>query len=130
MGRYLEETSVNSNAVQKRPKAVSDGIVPKAPAWLCSEAKKIYRITAKEIVALGIAGKCDQNILAIFSEQMNRLQRISNEKDRQPSLERLQNDLTSSVLQLAKELGITPSARAKMRVAKVEDSSSVEDLFN
>jgi phage terminase small subunit len=130
MGRFPELTSVNSNYEQKKPKPSSDGIVPKAPAWLGDNAKKIYKQTSKEIVMLGIAGKCDQNILAIFSEQMSRLQIISKLTPRDNSVERLQNDLTSSVLSLAKELGITPSARAKMRLAKPDETSEVEEFLN
>ena len=44
------------NTSDKRPKPVSDGIVPKAPSWLNKNAKKIYKNTSDEIVKLGIAG--------------------------------------------------------------------------
>lgn len=113
----------------KRPKPVSDGIVPKAPSWLNKNAKKIYKVTSDEIVKLGIAGKCDQNILAIFSAQLDRLQVVSQKTDRELSDERLQNDLTASVLNLARELGVTPSARAKLRIAKVEDTDDISKFL-
>jgi len=113
----------------KRPKPISDGIVPKPPSWLNSNAKKIYRTTSVEIVKLGIAGRCDQNILAIFSAQLDRLQTVSTLVNRELFHERLQNDLTSSVLSLAKELGITPSARAKLRIARVEEDDALDQFL-
>jgi P27 family predicted phage terminase small subunit len=113
----------------KRPKPISDGVVPKPPSWLNSNAKKIYRTTSVEIVKLGIAGRCDQNILAIFSAQLDRLQTVSTLVNRELFHERLQNDLTSSVLSLAKELGITPSARAKLRIARVEEDDALDQFL-
>ena len=124
-------TSVHSqNSSDKRPKPVSDGIIPKPPSWLNENAKKIYKTTSKEIVKLGIAGKCDQNILSIFSSQMDRLQVISQKQLRLLTDERLQNDLTASVLSLSKEIGITPSARAKLRIAKIETNDAIDDFMN
>lgn len=119
----------SKNTTDQRPVAVSDGLVPRAPMWLSANAKKIYKVTSAEIVALGIAGKCDQNILAIFSAQMDRLQVVANINPRELTHERLQNDLTSSVLSLAKELGITPSARAKLRIARVVEDDKLDSLF-
>jgi phage terminase small subunit len=31
---------------------------------------------------------------------------------------------------LAKELGISPSARAKLRIAKVEENDAIDDFLN
>lgn len=114
----------------KRPVPVSDGIIPKAPKWLCDEAKKIYKSTAKDIVKLGIAGKCDEKILSLFAMQMARLMVVSQKEHKELADERLLNDLTTQTLQLAKELGISPSARAKLRLSKIETSDSLDDLLN
>jgi phage terminase small subunit len=103
--------------------------VPSAPKWLTANAKKIYKKTAGEIVRLGIAGRCDENILAIFSMQLDRLQTISSMADKDLSAERMLNDLTASVLSLSKELGITPSARAKLRIAKVEEDDAIDKFL-
>ncbi len=127
-GRIHSPHSLESN--DKRPKPVSDGIIPKAPTWLNSNAKKIYKKTAEEIVNLGIAGRCDQNVLAIFSAQLDRLQVISQKDNKEFADERLQNDLTASVLSLAKELGITPSARAKLRIAKIDEQDEIEQFLD
>lgn len=127
-GPVRSEHSIIST--DKRPSTISDGIVPKAPSWLNKNAKKIYKQTAEEIVKLGIAGKCDSNILAIFSAQLDRLQLISNKADKEFADERLQNDLTASVLSLSKEIGITPSARAKLRIAKIEEEDPIQKFLD
>lgn len=113
----------------KRPKTVSDGKIPKPPPWLTLNAKKIYKKTSIEIVKLGIAGKCDENILAIFSMQLDRLQVLSAKEDKELTEQRMLNDLTTSVLNLSKELGITPSARAKLRIAKVEEEDPLDKFL-
>jgi phage terminase small subunit len=127
-GRWPSPDSVNTS--DKRPKTVSDGIVPSAPKWLNDEAKKIYKATAKDIVALGIAGRCDEKILSIFAMQMARLIEVSKKANKEMSDERLLNDLTAQTLQLAKELGISPSARAKLRIAKIEEDDLMEKILD
>ena len=127
-GRIASIDSIMSN--DKRPKAVGNNNLSTPPKWLNDNAKKIYKKTANEIKKLGISDKCDTNILAIFSAQLDRLQVISQLSARELYHERLQNDLTSSVLSLSKELGITPSARAKLRIAKVETDDDLDDLMN
>jgi phage terminase small subunit len=49
--------------------------------------------------------------------------------DKDLSAERMLNDLTASVLSLSKELGITPSARAKLRIAKVEEDDAIDKFL-
>jgi P27 family predicted phage terminase small subunit len=120
--------SIKSN--DNRPSAVSDGIIPRAPKWLNKNAKSIYKDTAKEIVSLGIAGRCDENILALFSMQLDRLQTLSQMPNKEAADNRMLNDVTSSTISLAKELGITPSARAKLRIAKVQENDPLDELMN
>lgn len=126
-GRFPSEHSINTS--DKRPRPVSDGVVPSAPKWLSDDAKKIYKATAKDIVALGIAGRCDEKILSIFAMQMARLIEVSKKTNRELADERLLNDLTAQTLQLAKELGISPSARAKLRIAKIETSDAIDEFL-
>lgn len=127
-GRIPNPDSIMTN--DKRPKTVGDNRLSTPPKWLNDNAKKIYKSTSKEIKKLGISDKCDTNILAIFSAQLDRLQVISQKTDKDLREERLQNDLTASVLSLSKELGITPTARAKLRIAKVEVEDALDDLMN
>lgn len=127
-GPIPSEHSINTT--DKRPKPVGDNKIGSPPKWLNDNAKKIYKQTANEIKSLGISDRCDTNILAIFSAQLDRLQVVSQLEDKEIFQERIQNDLTSSVLSLAKELGITPSARAKLRIAKVQEEDPLADLMD
>ena len=110
----------------KRPAPVGDNNLSKAPTWLNVNAKKIYRNTAAEIKKLGISDRCDCQVLAIYAMQLDRLQTVSQAENKEPKDQRLLNDLTSSVLSLSKELGITPSARAKLRIQKKEEADELD----
>jgi phage terminase small subunit len=62
--------------------------------------------------------------------QLDRLQALSQKENKDPSENRALNDLTASTLSLIKELGISPSARAKLRIAKVDDSDALTDFMD
>lgn len=115
----------------KRPKPTGDNNLSNPPKWLTANAKKIYKNSAEEIKKLGISDRCDTNFLALYATQMDRLQTLSQKMDKDLREERMQNDLTTSVIQLSRELGITPSARAKLRIGKVEENNdSINDLLD
>jgi phage terminase small subunit len=113
----------------KRPVVESDGHLPKPPNWLTAEAKKIFRDAAKKAVELGIAGSADTNALAIYAMQNVRMQELYTKNDRDIREERLLNDLVSSIGQWAKELGLSPGGRARMRVAPKTEEFNVENFF-
>ena len=89
-----------------------------------ANAKKIYKQTAQEVVSLGIAGKSDANVIAIFAMQYDRLMTLSANNDGELPSQRMLNDLSTQCLSLIKELGISPTARAKLRIAKVEEDEN------
>ena len=113
----------------KRPTAVSDGVVPKAPKWLTPAAKVIYKKTAQDMVSLGIAGRADEYTLAIFATQMVNLIELSGKTAKEPGEKEMFNKLSTQCLSLIKELGLSPMSRAKLRVAKVETDSPLDDLL-
>lgn len=128
-GPIANPDSINTN--DKRPKPVGNNDLSKSPSWLNSNAKKIYKSTADVIKKLGISDKCDTNFLAMYSVQLDRLQVLSEKPNKDLREERMQNDLTTSVIQLSRELGITPSARAKLRLTKVEENNdSIDQLLD
>ena len=128
-GPIASPDSINTN--DKRPKPVGNNDLSKSPAWLNSNAKKIYKNTAELIKKLGISDRCDTNFLALYATQLDRLQVLSEKLNKDLREERMLNDLTTSVIQLSRELGITPSARAKLRIAKVEENNdSIDEMLN
>lgn len=110
----------------KRPTASSDNIIPTPPAWLNSDAKKIFKDAASKIVEYKMGGSADQTMIAIYAFQYERLQKISKCKEITPRMEKLQNDLVSSVLSLSNQLGLSPGGRARLRIK--EESSLETDL--
>lgn len=103
----------------QRPQPNSIGDVDTTPPdWLSDKAKDIYTRTVDQIKGYGIWGSCDTSILAIYATQYARLIEVSKIKPakRDRSTEKLQNDLTASVLSLSKELGIAPGSRARLRL--------------
>lgn len=111
----------------KRPVAVSDGIVPVAPKWLNKVAKEIFNDAAARIVMMSMGGIADTTTIAIYANQYARLQELAKIEKRDLKQDRMLNDLTSSVLSLANQLGLTPGGRARLRVAK-NPEASVDDL--
>lgn len=127
-GRVPDPNTINPR--DKRPKSIGDGKSFRPPAWLNDKAKKIFKDTVKEIVALGITSRADINVLAIFSLQMDRLITLSTHNDGELSSQRMLNDLSTQCLALIRELGIGPSSRAKLRIASIEEhQTSIEDFL-
>lgn len=128
-GPISSPDSVNTN--DRRPKALGNNDLSRPPAWLNDNAKKIYKSTADVIKKLGISDRCDTNFLALYATQLDRLQVLSGKVEKDLKEQRMLNDLTTSVIQLSRELGITPSARAKLRIAKVEENNdSIDEMLN
>jgi phage terminase small subunit len=128
-GPIASPDSINTN--DKRPRPTGDNELSRPPVWLNANAKKIYKSTAELIKKLGISDRADANFLALYATQLDRLQVLSNKVEKDLREQRMLNDLTTSVIQLSRELGITPSARAKLRLTKVEeDNSSIDELLN
>ena len=117
----------SQNTTDNRPYAVSDGLVPTPPKWLNKVAKEIFKEAAKRIVMMSMGGEADTTTIAIYANQYARLQKIAMLEERDLKQERLLNDLTSSVLSLANQLGLTPGGRARLRIAKNPDTTA-DDL--
>lgn len=111
----------------KRPLAVSDGIVPVPPKWLNKVAKDIFVDAAARIVMMSMGGIADTTTIAIYANQYARLQELAKLTKRDLKQDRMLNDLTASVLSLANQLGLTPGGRARLRVAK-NPEATVDDL--
>lgn len=119
------------NTRDKRPVASTDGVIPEAPSWLNAEAKKIFKDAAKKAVEnLGIASSADTMALSIYSMQCARLQELYKVKDRDLRQEKLLNDLVSSVSSFAKELGLSPGGRARMRIVQKNEDTPEDTFFH
>lgn len=124
----------NIAARDDRPNTVSDGVIPECPEYLSKRQRKIYRKTAEYIVSMNIGGSMDENIIAQYATVVDALQSIEEDIQAHPEKADALNNKKAKflviVINLAKELGLTPSSRAKMRVAKLESNEpSIEDTL-
>jgi len=110
-----------------RPLAISDGFMPKPPKWLNKVAKGIFVDAATRIVMMSMGGIADTTTIAIYANQYARLQELAKLEKRDLKQDRMLNDLTSSVLSLANQLGLTPGGRARLRIAKNPEATT-DDL--
>jgi phage terminase small subunit len=126
MGQTLEDYR-NAEATAKKPRSVSDGIVPEPPKYLSKVAKAIYRDAAKRIVSLGVGASCDANMLALYAIQMERVTILAANENRDLKQEKLLNDLIASTFSLSKDLALSPGGRARMRVASLETPNPLDE---
>jgi P27 family predicted phage terminase small subunit len=111
--------------------------VPSAPAWLPAEAKAYYRRTARELVAAGVATRLDGTVLAMHAAAWWRWQSAERALiEHGPVIRgpagtpvaspyvKLARDAYVETLRTAVELGLTPSARGRVKVADATPGAS------
>ncbi len=115
---------------------------PSCPTWLNPPAKKIYRRTAKLLYDMGVIGRVDQAIIAMYADSFNRYLQIKDEITgnfvkttngnvvTHPGIP-LRNQYFDQAMRCMKELGLTPSARVGLAPtgAKQGKSSGVSRFF-
>jgi P27 family predicted phage terminase small subunit len=125
------------------PKPLDEPLV--CPDWLSPGAKIEWDHIAPHLTAMGTVLASDEAILAAYCETYDRYQRVCQLADNLPPVfnrakkgeppEFVKNplygqvrDLTAELRVVARELGLTPSARAGLRVT-VAVQAPVERLF-
>ena len=112
------------NTAEPKPK----GTKPRCPAWLCDEAKVVWKRTTKQLDAMGLLFDADQDIIAAYANAVVNYQRATELVDRSGVLikgrrdgvvtnpaVRVQRDAATLIRMLAGELGLTPSARTRLK---------------
>jgi P27 family predicted phage terminase small subunit len=124
---------------QKEPKPAKSE--PRCPTWLSKDAKAVWRRTAKQLKLMGLLFEADQDILAAYANAVVNYQRSTEIVDREGVLVegrrdgmvsnpavRVQRDSAMLIRQLAGELGLTPSARTRLKADG--ESSDDSDLLD
>ena len=132
--RGVRPDRINTN--EPKP-AKSD---PRCPSWLSKDAKAVWRRTAKQLKLMGLLYESDQDILAAYSNAVVNYQRATELVDSEGVLiegrrdgvvtnpaVRVQRDSATLIRQLAGELGLTPSARTRLKAD--QDNSDDEDIL-
>lgn len=120
----------------KEPKPTKK--LPKCPNWLSEEAKIIWKRTAKELNAMNLLYEADQDILTAYANAVANYQKATELVDRSGVLikgrrdgvvtnpaVRIQRDAATLIRMLGSELGLTPSARTRL---KAEDDTANDFL--
>lgn len=117
-----------------RPEAVTDNIIPSAPSWLNTRSKRIFKKTAQQVVQMGIGGSFDVNIIAQYSSLLDTFMTMEEAAEADPKVRLSQLNaiikLHTMILQLCKELGLSPLSRAKLRIVKVEEKQAIEESLD
>jgi len=113
---------------------------PKCPSWMSDEAKAVWRRTSKQLDAMGLLFEADQDILAAYVNAVVNYQKASELVDRSGVLikgrrdgvvtnpaVRVQRDSATLIRMLAGELGLTPSARTRL---KAEQNDTEDDILD
>lgn len=133
-------TLPGENARDRRPAATVNPIahlddalrkeLERKSKWLNANAKRIFNDTAAELFSIGLINKSDISSIALYAFQCDRLEKQSKKTGEERS-EKLLTDLVSSILTLGRELGITPTGRAKLRIqSKTEIAKSIVDIVD
>ena len=129
---------------EPQPKSASS---VKCPAWLSTEAKKVWRRTAPKLRGLGLLTEVDGDALAaycqtyarwkeaeLFIEKNGAAYAIRDEKDRIRYMQQFpQVSIARALLQQVRgyqqEFGMTPSARVRLAADTTEPKESDDDAF-
>ena len=91
------------------------------PKWLDHEGRKCWRFVVAELGAVGVLGRSDANIVARYARLWSRWRRteadaaIAEGESLRERLEVRANGLAALLLKLEESLGLTPSARTRVR---------------
>lgn len=122
---------------------------PRCPQWLKGEARKEWQRVTKGLAEIGIVTKVDRAVLAAYCQSYARWVEaeehleLSEEEGGSPVIENTKGNLVQNpwigvaqrakadMLKFASELGMTPSARTRLKVKEVEKPKTLaEQLFS
>jgi P27 family predicted phage terminase small subunit len=113
---------------------------PKMPDWLSDDAKKVWKRTLKQLRAMGLLFEADQDVIVAYVNAVVNYQKASELVDRSgvlikgrrdgvvknPAVQ-IQRDAATLIRMLAGELGLTPSARTRLKADNSDDSADFLD---
>lgn len=124
---------------EPRPAA---GKLPSAPRWLSPEAKRHWRPVAKALHACGLLTEADVVAVGMLCESFAQYLAARAVVEEKGMIETTDNGYVyahpavgmmkaarADVLKFAREFGMTPSARSRIRVDAAEQEPSLADLL-
>lgn len=119
--------------------------IPKAPDYFNEEAKKVYKITARQLAEKGILDVVNINTVILYANEMGKYieaevtlkdsARILKEetkfgsKDYRNPLDKMASEYLANATRLAIELGITPASASKVKENPREEQDELDKLM-
>lgn len=120
--------------------------IPKAPTYMNHYAKKVYKITAEQLAALGVLDVVNINAVIMYANEMGKYieaeeqlkvegRTMIEKSDKGVSrtvrnpLDRMASEYLSNAKMLAVELGVTPASASKVKVTDKKDKNPLEELL-
>lgn len=121
----------------KEPKAPKS--VPRCPAWLSADAKKIWRRTVKQLESMQILSEADQDVICAYVNAVVLYERATKIVDevgvlvegrrdgmvKNPAVQ-VQRDQAQLIRQLGSELGLTPSSRSRLVIEEAAEDDFLD----
>lgn len=138
--RQLDGNAARRPINDKEPKI--EAAAPRAPAWLADAAKADWRRLVKVLDAAGMLTAADRDVLAMYCNALAEYRHACElveqygrwyESDKGNVLTHpavtLREKALAAAIRLAREIGLSPSARVSLKVDTVRDPADNAGLF-
>lgn len=132
MSKHLSKEEINKRReAENKLKGNNDLIKP--PSYLSSKQKRIFKFISKELVNVNILNNLDVSLLEVCSIAIDRIREIENKINKNPELLLdnklivIKNKYTQDFFKCMQELGLSPSARARLALLNIEKEDKEND---
>lgn len=122
--------------------------IPKAPDYMCSAGKKVYKITAQQLAGQGILNVVNINAVMMYANEIGKYieaeKKLSESEDgrmmkevsdkgsiryiRNP-LDKMASEYLANAKMWAVELGITPASASKVKMGEKKEEDPLQKLL-
>lgn len=132
MSKHLSKEEINKRKeAENKLKGNNDLIKP--PSYLSSKQKRIFKFISKELLNVNILNNLDVSLLEVCSIAIDRIREIENKINKNPELLLdnklivIKNKYTQDFFKCMQELGLSPSARARLALLNIEKEDKEND---
>ena len=132
MSKHLSKEEINKRReAENKLKGNNDLIKP--PSYLSSRQKRIFKFISKELLNVNILNNLDVSLLEVCSIAIDRIREIENKINKNPELLFdnklivIKNKYTQDFFKCMQELGLSPSARARLALLNIEKEDKEND---
>lgn len=104
------------------------GAVPNPPTRLKGEALREWKRITPELERLGLLSNLDRAILVLYCSAWQKYVELSEELEDDPKAFYKWRDAANMAVNYAKELGLTPNARLRMKAPEKDSKKAAKEL--